>query len=82
MMNFLKKLFGIHPPKPVAPAPNTRAHRVSIHQSVNGEWFWHEQAANGEITCQSETFTNSTDAKRAALAHVAADRVFDDKSAL
>lgn len=44
-----------------------RRPRIEIHESVNGEWFWHLQDGNNEIVAVGgEGYTRREDAKRAA----------------
>jgi uncharacterized protein YegP (UPF0339 family) len=40
--------------------------KVVVQQGEDGSWYWHCQAANGEIVCHGEAHTRDTDALRAA----------------
>jgi uncharacterized protein YegP (UPF0339 family) len=42
---------------------------VEIFEDGAGEWRWRLKAANGEITAQSEGYTNKADAMRGFRAH-------------
>jgi len=49
------------------------ADTVTVYQGPAGAWYWHRQAANGEIISESgESYTRHSDAWRAA------DRANDD----
>ncbi len=39
---------------------------IEICPAVNGEWFWHVKAPNGQIIVASETYTRRWSAKRGA----------------
>lgn len=46
--------------------PSVLDDRVDTFEGDDGQWRWHQVAANNEIVCVSESFDSKSNAERAA----------------